>query len=346
MRKLFVLLLSISLYSCYSTEQIFIDYMQPGKINIPDKVERVAVVNNAIVFDENDKTEVTKGNSIINGKGEVMMQSLAELLAEANYFDEIVVCDSSLRQNTLSPYLSHNQVNDLAQLLDVDFIISIDQLALHTSRYAHFVPEWNCYQGIIEAKVKPTLGLYVPQRKDPLLIINANDSMYWDSYGSTELNTFNDQIDKKQMVNEASIFAASTIIKYLLPHWSTAERWLFINGTIHMRDAAIFVKENNWLEAMSLWKEAYKKSKKESYKMRLANNISLGYEMTDNLEESLKWAELAKQYAYIVDKIGERDLNNPQIHNMNNYIMMFQHVEALKKRIEELPLLYVQMQRQ
>ena len=50
-----------------------------------------------------------------------------------------------------------------------------------------------------------------------------------------------------------------------------------------MRDAAVFVREDNWDKAIELWKQTYEKKKKGKQKMYAAYNIALGYEMQDSI---------------------------------------------------------------
>jgi thioredoxin-related protein len=50
-----------------------------------------------------------------------------------------------------------------------------------------------------------------------------------------------------------------------------------------MRDAGVYLRENNWDEAYSQWKIAYEKRKGQQ-KMKAAFNIALYYEIKDNVE--------------------------------------------------------------
>ena len=50
----------------------------------------------------------------------------------------------------------------------------------------------------------------------------------------------------------------------------------------NMRDAAVFVREDNWDKAIELWKQTYEKKKKGKQKMYAAYNIALGYEMQNS----------------------------------------------------------------
>ena len=106
---LFVLLLA-SFSSCQTVEQLSIDYMLPAEISFPNELKRVAVVNN--VSDTPDNTLPPKDNTIKNknelsravayheGQPALTTEALAKAIAEQNYFNEVVICDSALRDFT------------------------------------------------------------------------------------------------------------------------------------------------------------------------------------------------------------------------------------------------------
>ncbi len=101
---LFVLLLA-SFSSCQTVEQLSIDYMLPAEISFPNELKRVAVVNN--VSDTPDNTLPPKDNTIKNknelsravayheGQPALTTEALAKAIAEQNYFNEVVICDSA-----------------------------------------------------------------------------------------------------------------------------------------------------------------------------------------------------------------------------------------------------------
>ena len=73
-------------------------------------------------------------------------------------------------------------------------------------------------------------------------------------------------ISETEMLKEASEFAGTVPVKYMLPHWKTSSRYLFTSGSVNMRDAAVYVRENNWQQAIELWKQTYEKKKKGKQK--------------------------------------------------------------------------------
>lgn len=116
-----------------------------------------------------------------------------------------------------------------------------------------------------------------------------------------------------------------------------------------MRDASIYIKEDNWPEAIRLWKQAYELSKREKQKMYAAYNTALGYEMQDSISTALCWAIKAQESAAKVDKIEK--LTSPQQpksirpEEVPNYLMATLYVNELKKRNDNMQQLDLQMNR-
>ena len=103
----FLTLLSCLIFgSCQTIEQISIDYMMPAEINFPPELRRVAIVNNVSAIPDNKWIEAEKpisGNEVAraiaytHGDAGIATESLARAIADGNYFDEVVICDSALR---------------------------------------------------------------------------------------------------------------------------------------------------------------------------------------------------------------------------------------------------------
>ena len=302
---------------CQSIEQLSIDYMLPAEVSFPSALRRVAVVNNMppipdnkLILEENDEkkkdeTEIARKTKYFNGDGKIATESLAEALANENYFDEVIICDSALRAHDMIPRestLSKEEVEKLTQSLDADFLIALENVQMRSIRKIEYLPEWGVYAGTLDLKVYPTVKVYLPQRNGPMVTVNASDSIFWDHAAPSMAQAGAGLISEKEMLREASEFAGTIPVSHMLPHWKTASRYLFTGGSVNMRDAAVFVREDNWDKAIELWKQTYEKKKKGKQKMYAAYNIALGYEMQDSIHTAEEWALKAQKVAYCAFK--------------------------------------------
>ena len=355
----FVTIFLLTLGSCQSLEQISIDYLQPADLSFPPQLRKVAIVNNTSNIPDNKlitTTEkikegtplVSRATAYTNGDPKIATESLAEEIAHQNYFEEVIICDSALRANdklARESTLSQEEVRQLASSLGVDFIIALENLQLKATKSVRFLNEFNCFQGAVDVKVYPTVKVYLPERSRPMTTLHPNDSIFWEEFGGTAVEAATRMIRDKQMLEEAAVFAGTVPVKYLVPMWKKGTRYLYTGGSVPMRDAAIYVRENSWDDAYELWNQAFEGTKNQKKKMRAALNIAVYYEMKDSLAKAEEWAEKAQQLAKKIDKKNITDSVQASIDDVPNYYLTSLYLAELKERNAQLPKLKLQMSR-
>ena len=175
--------------------------------------------------------------------------------------------------------------------------------------------------------------------------IAPNDSIFWEEFGGTAIEAATRMIPDKQMLEEAAAFAGTVPVKNIVPIWKKGTRYLYTGGSVPMRDAAIYVRENSWDDAYELWRQAFEGTKNQKKKMRAALNIAVYYEMKDSLAKAEEWAEKAQQLAKKIDKKNITDSPQATIDDVPNYYLTTLYLAELKERNAQLPKLKLQMSR-
>lgn len=344
--------------SCQSVEQLSIDYMLPAEVSFPATLKRVAVVNNMpntpdnrLIFQEKDaeksENEVMRQTRYYNGDAATATEALAEALAEANYFDEVVICDSALRSRDINPRestLMKEEVNELTQGLEVDFLIALENIQLRAVRKVSYMPAWGAYLGTVDVKAYPTVKVYLPNRKGPMVTISSNDSIFWEEAGNGDASVRARLVSEEEMLKQASAFAGTVPVKHLLPYWQTGSRYLFSGGSVNMRDGAVYAKEGNWSKAVELWKQTYE-TKKGKQQVYAAYNAALGYEMQDDMEAALEWALKAQAAALGKERTEGKGAGKTRQGNISEQLFISLYVDELQKRKEGMAHLEMQMKR-
>lgn len=337
----FYILLLFILVSCRSIDTLSIDYLQPSDISFPEAIKTVAIVDNTSSDDLAKRVMQINHASrpdledlgVLEGYGKITAEGLAEAVAEGNYFDQVVICDSSLRAGDIlqrDRRLSMAEVASLTNDLQVDMLLSLEKVQVYLRKGLTFDYELDTPLQVLEARVRSVVRLYLPERESPLAAINTIDSLYW--VGTWQVDTL--------MIKEASELASGLAVKHILPTWKTVSRTYYSGENVAMRDAAVCVREDDWEEALQLWKRVFEQ-KSAKYRMRAAYNIALYYEMHDSLNKSLEWIEKAKQLVLLRDK----KKNNSGSEASADYTMIERYEQELKKRIAQLPKLKLQLQR-
>ena len=175
--------------------------------------------------------------------------------------------------------------------------------------------------------------------------VNPNDIIFWEEFGGTAIEAATRMIPDKQMLEEAAAFAGTVPVKNIVPIWKKGTRYLYTGGSVPMRDAAIYVRENSWDDAYELWRQAFEGTKNQKKKMRAALNIAVYYEMKDSLAKAEEWAEKAQQLAKKIDKKNITDSPQATIDDVPNYYLTTLYLAELKERNAQLPKLKLQMSR-
>lgn len=352
----------LMLTGCQSIEQLSIDYMQPARISFPDELKRVGIVNNvpenlpnllARQFTDTPDSEVdgySHKTTYYNGTPALAIESLAQAIADEQYFEQVIICDSALRANDTqlrAGSLSLEEINQLCSDLDVDVLISLEALQLREVREVGYIPEFGIFGGQVAVNVRPTINLYLPDRDTPVTTVNASDSIYWDEVGGSYNNVRGRLINTQEMLKQASDFAGTIPVNSLLPHWTTTERNFFTNGNIKMRDGVVYAHESQWEKAAELWQQAFDSSKSAKKQCYAAYNLALAYEMQDNIEEAFKWISTALEKAAAADKVHLTEAEDAYTSGRYPIRFMLAHAyyKELEKRHANIAVLKAQLNR-
>lgn len=306
---LLVLWCLLLLGACSSIQWTTVERLYPADSKIPERVRRVAVVNN--------QPDLSKENGLIGQltvlDSKEVADSLAQYLADVAYFDQVVIYDSTL---TSSQKLEHDgrelrptQVLALSRMLDVDMLVSVE--------LAVFTPgEYPYTNGFVCTLYK----LYLPGSLHPLDTLYHEEEIYWDGYSNWKKNAIR--------------AAASAPLPALVPLWENMTFPYYSGANVDMRDANIYVQEGNWEEARTLW-ERQLKHKNRQRRMEANFNMAVWHEVHDDSigtarEYAKKALELSKKTS------GERTWD---------YHFISEYIHDMEKRGKALERLKQQMQR-
>lgn len=320
--SLIIPVVGILLASCSGLQTLTFDRLQAGDVSFPDEVRKVAVVNNMPVWEAKENHEMLSGE--LEGDGKVAAEALAEHIANVNYFDQVVICDSAFRAQDDVPrvnvILTREEVRKLSEELDADMIWSLDRIHIQTKPGVLLYPDFPIPVEAVDGIISPVIRVYIPGRDKPLLVVAKQDTVSWEMEPG---------LSDRKIVKEASEFAASVPVEHLLPHWEEVVRFYYDGGNVEMRDAGVCLREDNWEEAYGHWMAAYEK-KKGGGKRKAAFNIALYHEMKDEVEQAVEWLGKAREGV----KPGSKE----------EQLMDF-YASELEKRRSNLPKLRIQMKR-
>ena len=311
------------LSSCGSLQTYSFDELKPAKVNFPVEVRSVAVVNNTVSPEGARQGILTMG--VVDGDGQQTAESLADVLADSKYFNQVTICDSTLRRpgdtDADIRLLTPQEIDSLSAALQADLLLSVEKVEVVTLKKSLFIPGWGAPFEAIQSKATPVLHVYLPGRETPLYRISQTDSLTWEP----------GLLPADQEVREETAHASALLLsRILVPYWEPATRCYFDGGGVDMRDGAVYAREGDWEQALALWKSAYEGTRSKKKQAQAAFNMALAYEMAGQVAEASEWLEKASQLA------------QPESALANACLI---YAGQLQTRQRDLSLLNAQMQR-
>lgn len=277
-------MLMVAFSSCTTVQTISYERLCPAEVTFFEQIRKVGVVNNMPAVHQ-DYAQVNEMPVSLEGNDTLAVEALAQELASADYFDQVVVYDKRFRKSAypLDLPIPKATVDELLRILDVDMLLSMERVNVVLKDTTMIIPEVYVKIPAVEGAVTSVVRAYLQQRKEPLFTIQTTDTLCWEV---TSNLTYGD------VIQEVSEYAATQPMKKLLPYWSEMQRYYFDGGGTEMRDAGVYVREQNWEEAAGLWKQVLEKKKGKS-RMYAAYNLALYSEMRDDFEGAKEYLDRA-----------------------------------------------------
>lgn len=279
------LLACVGFSACASIDVMSVDTLMPSDVSFAPGVRRVAVLNNMFPAEAPADGKLPL-NTPVPLDGKVLAEELAGQLANAGYFETVMISDSLFRpakpegQVLFSP----REVEQLTSDLQVDLLLTVDDASLvsgATEMYTPYSEEERVavFTGALSLETR----VYLPGRDRPFQRFIDRDTLYWELDGLT----------RQQIEEDATRHLAGRPVGHLVPLWQTVNRYFYRGGSVNMRDAAVCLQEGDWDLAADSWKLDFDLRKGKA-KMRAAFNLALYSEMKGDLPAALRYLDEAR----------------------------------------------------
>ncbi|MBL7111409.1 MAG: hypothetical protein ISS19_05670 [Bacteroidales bacterium] len=288
--------------SCRPMKEITIDVLSPAEVTLPGYIERVAFANRSYP------------PYLGKASGDTVSRSPAELyvidtIFQKNHFlglfdainndlvfdvhDMHVLVKRRYDTTRLPEPMTLSQIMQITDTSLTDALICMDGYVLKDSvffRYSYLTSEYNVFLWITGSVLWRIYDVYSGSMLDEHVL---TDTMEWSSSGMAVNLAVIDLPEVTDAYRQFSHQAGSKYGLRLTPDWY-GERRYFYAGPWDMGYAAKKVGEDDWEEALKVWKELTEINRKR-LAAKAAFNIALYYEMDDRLVPALDWAKKSKE---------------------------------------------------
>lgn len=298
----------LSSCSMVTLDVVQVDQLMPASLSFPNTIKKVGVVDRLHI------TQADQKNNPLAYDTSLFAELVGEQLAEADYFDDVVLCDSNVsyldRQDSLFYPLSQEHVQDLTNDLGVDMLVTID--GAQAKVINTMMQLWVQVEG--RAKV------YVPSRSNSLLNIVVKDTLTWDNVSYLSVD---------DLRNDAMTYTGEKIVQRLAPYWQSVDRYYYNGGNAALRDGATFAKKGDWEQASTIWQNALTGTKGTLHQ-QLQFNLAVAKEMQGDVEGALSDCQQLQKTVPTTSEL---------------YLVTTHYVKNLTDRAEKMQRLDLQMKR-
>ncbi len=322
--SLFLFLGLFLLSGCTSVSTLIINVEKPAQITLPKNINTVVIVDNSVpqpgdvghISYIRGKESVSSLSANTDSINYILAASLFNHLGDKEYFDDVVFYEHPLREDInfadLAP-LDSILVKNICNDNRADAIISIDRFLVSTvSQDEDF--DFGTILKYLSANMDVRFRMYSNKGEAISSPLFMGDSIYWAATYNNNIPLSDDTIpSREQAMKEAAEYMGKKIADSLAPYWSNELRWYF--GDV--KEAKKSIQDNNWAGALSLWQAAYdQETKNKKKKARLANNIALAYEVSDNLKEAIRWVTISCD---LFSQTEETSMDRENLQRANGY---------------------------
>ena len=309
---LFLILLPIVFASC-RTASIQVEMLKPATISIPKQIRQVGIINRSLPAKgqgfNNFLEGFVTGESIgADREGSLeCMRGLASGLNANPRLTAVLIEGVDLRGTGTAEwpeFLDWQNVNDLCARFRVDAIVALEtfdsdiklrqgsrEVERTIEKKKVMVTE---FFGDLRLVVRSGWTIYQPEGRQ---IIDRNaffDEMEWNKTGTSPEDVMRKFPAKRAAINESGRFSGQEYAMRISPTWMTENRSYFRKANDEFIQAAKYVKQDNWNDAIAIWKR-YTSNADQKIAGRANYNMALASEMEGNLTLALEWANRAWQ---------------------------------------------------
>jgi hypothetical protein len=227
--------------------------------------------------------------------------TLGKAIAESPLFDDVRLCDDTLRYDSLffmSRPFGTNTVASMCEEYQVDALISLDKLYFATTLYNKTRNyETRSYYNVFYMSIEitgelrvfyPDCGVAYTIPFTDSLIMSSDDDYYYLWYD----DEFTTQ-DVRYAMHTLSEYTGHKMHQNFVPFWEEDVRWFYKRMSSGWKRATAYAAAAKWDVAAKEWLYLYSAATKWKQKARLASNLALCHEIKGDFTRAIEYATMA-----------------------------------------------------
>ncbi|MGM0496488.1 MAG: DUF6340 family protein [Bacteroidota bacterium] len=321
-RQYFIIFISLVLLAgCSPIKEVETETLQPAEITFPAHFSNIAFI---LSYPDNEFELVNKESFKDNILKE-LKYGIADITDNSPRFlpgNILLFNPSELNIVESTDSIGTDKLYYIADSLQVDGLIFLQKFSLDSRLKKEYNYDYGEYYLNFKITSKASWKIFSRLETEFIDSFDYSEKYVWESLSSSEINAIAKLPDYPDSFKEAAYWTGYDYANRIFPIWETNKRVYYARGNKVMRSAKEKVENNNWKEAIRLWKRNLSHPEDEMIS-RSAYNIALAMEMMGKIDLAMKWAKKA--------------------YEINNKQRAMQYYEDLKQRKEEMSKLENQL---
>lgn len=294
-RSHFIFIVSLPVLLCFTsckTSRVVMDVLKPAVIDMPEEVNRLAVINRSLAARDQKAQNIVEG--LLTGEGvyndrvasHSCIKGFAESIAEISRFT-VVQPELDMRGTgtaVFPPPVPWDEVQSIADEYEVDMIVFLETYDSDILREDEGVNEKR-----MEAKIESGWRIYDPVNQR---IFDQNkfiDFYSWELDKNRGFIPLGGLASKVDAMSEAGYYAGQQYAGRISPAWKTVIRTYYRKGNADFKLAEKLVKANRYDDAAIIWNK-YVNHNDPEIAGAACFNMALANEVAGNFESAIEWA--------------------------------------------------------
>jgi hypothetical protein len=305
------LLIALIVASCSATRDFSAEIMRPAEITLPVNVKRVGLLNRSVLSAKqylafyNDDSLEMQFPDIPELGADMALDAFADRMNGFGRFEmvKLKVKDTADRKDgyialplswdQARAYASENNIQAIVALEGYDANVytngQVSSTAVTTENgvvinYPYFTDK----RTII---VTTVWRIYNIDKQVIASEKTENSELSYTREGFNRDKTYNSLPDKRGSVENTSQVGGIRYADRIIPYWQPIDRRYYTGFSSAWQDAADSADVKNWKSAAEQWEKLLKQSKLKVMKMQAYYNLSVAYEMLEQFDKALVFAE-------------------------------------------------------
>jgi hypothetical protein len=309
------------LSGCMSTAKL--QMIEPAAITFPKDIDTIAVINRFLSSNYNTSNSSYNypfgdEHSFNKEASDSCVSSLFHVLGKSPRFKDIDITEELYRTGNdfFAPPLPATSAIELCRAYKTQAIIVLDGFHTNASTNTQMHSRQVSYQtpyvlnGVTYYRTNYRTEYYYTATLQVFYSIgyrfyHGSDGTILDEYrydnqfsysrtASTSSSALYMLPNKKKVIAQIASVSGDLYAHRIAPMWRIVKRCYYTTPGKELAHGHQCVIQKNWTDARNTWEDLYKNAPTNRMKGIAAYNIALSYEMDDNLDSAVEWANKAK----------------------------------------------------